>query len=128
LARRITDFVTTHAVGKAVEIYPSFAGCGVVQPAQGDILIGCDLYEVKAVDRTFRAIDVRQLLVYGALDFAKPPRRLRRVGLLNPFQGVWEIWAVDELCVTIGGLPASELFRRVITYVSSDLDATITSD
>lgn len=108
-----------------MEVDPPFPGCGVLAAAEGDVLLGDTLYEVKAVARTFRAIDIRQLLVYGALDFARTVRRVGRVGLLNPLQGVWEEWPLDNLSLNIAGLPANELFRRVIAYVSSELDSQI---
>lgn len=125
LTERLESFVRRRARHQAVEVDPAFLGCGVVGRALGDVLFCGVLYEVKAVARTFRAIDIRQLLVYAALDFACPERRVSRVGLVNPLQGVWEEWDLDSLCLTVAGLPATEVFRRIITYVSSDLDDQI---
>jgi hypothetical protein len=123
LTSRIAQFANRRARGQAVLVDPQFPGCGVLSPAEGDLLLGHILYEVKAVSRTFRAIDIRQLLVYAALDFARPIHRVARVGLVNPLQGVWEEWGLDDVCLTIAGLPASEVFNRIIAYISSDLDA-----
>lgn len=125
LTDRLESFVRRRARRQRVEVDPEFPGCGVVGPALGDVLLCGVLYEVKAVARTFRAIDIRQLLVYGALDFARPERRVARVGLVNPLQGMWEEWDLDNLCLAVAGLPASEVFRRVITYMASDLDDQI---
>src|SRR5579864_8207330 len=47
---------------------PVFRGCGFVDECTGDLIIGNQLVEVKAGDRSFRATDIRQLLVYCALN------------------------------------------------------------
>lgn len=122
LAERMESFFRRRARGQDVELDPNFRGCGVLSRAVGDVLLGDILYEVKAVGRTFRAIDIRQLLVYSALDYARSPRHVSRVGLYNPLQGMWEEWDLDDLCLAVAGLPANEVFHRVISYVTSDLD------
>lgn len=113
------------ARGQQVEVDPQFPGCGVLGPAVGDVLVGDILFEIKAVARTFRAIDIRQLLVYSALDSAGPRHHIGRVGLYNPLQGVWEEWDLDDLCLTVAGLPANEILHRLVTYISSDLDVDV---
>jgi hypothetical protein len=99
---------------------PTFAGCGFVSDAEGDVLAGQCLYEVKAANRTFRVVDVRQLLVYMALNFAKPLNYISRLGLVNPLQGTWEEWGVDDLSWAVAGRPAAEVTRTIVDYMSSD--------
>lgn len=99
------------------EFQPYFEGCGVVEPAHGDILIGDELIEVKAVQRPFRSLDVRQLLTYAALAYAGD-RAIRRLTLLNPRRS-WRFSVVsDELALDIGAASWVELMKDLIDAMS----------
>jgi hypothetical protein len=101
-------------------VSPQFEGCGIVDTCVGDVLIGPVLYEVKAGDRPVRSIDIRQLLTYAALNFAKKHRPIDRIGLVNPRLGKFFEIDLDTLCEEVGGGDGpSELLERIIYKLSS---------
>jgi hypothetical protein len=111
-----------------VELSPVIPGCGIVDRSSADILIEAMtpfedlptllLYEVKVVDRGFRAIDFRQLLTYAALMLAE--RRLPRlIGLVNPRRGVYFECDLNALCMDTAGVPAGDLLDRIIFEITS---------
>lgn len=111
-----------------IELSPEIAGCGVIDRCAADILLEYEvpwlpepvlrLYEVKVVDRSFRAIDFRQLLTYAALMLAQE-RRPSVVGLVNPRLGIYVECDVDELTMDTAGVPASELLDRIVFEVTA---------
>ncbi len=77
------------------------------------------LYEVKAGERSFRSVDVRQLLVYASLSKSAGMRQLKQVGLFNPRTGLSFSMGLDELCLEVAGMPSEELLAEVIRIASS---------
>src|SRR5688572_23421659 len=49
-------------------LLPRFPGCGWLGECAGDVLAEGTLFEVKAGQRAFRSTDVRQVLIYCALN------------------------------------------------------------
>lgn len=121
LRDRLHAFFKERARGGRLVPRPVFPGCGFVGNAEGDILLGRVLYEVKAANRTFRVGDVRQLLVYSALNSGRPTFEISSVGLVNPLQGTWEEWSLDELSWAIAGRTAADVMRSIVDYMASDL-------
>src|SRR5262249_39484161 len=70
-------------------LLPVFPGCGWVMECAGDVLAGSTLFEVKAGQRGFRSIDLRQMLVYCALNFAAKTYDISTVCLVNPRTGTF---------------------------------------
>ena len=68
---------------------PSFSGCGYIDTSEGDIVSGKSLFEVKAVDRPFRSIDIRQLITYCALNQMTNGFDLENIGIFNPRRGLY---------------------------------------
>src|SRR5262249_40076034 len=68
---------------------PTFPGCGIIAPCEGDLRTDDTLYEIKAVDRNFRSMDMRQLFVYCALSRAASLKAISRIGLVNPLLGTY---------------------------------------
>lgn len=67
---------------------PSFDGLGFLNSAEGDILFGDSLIEVKAGYRNFSVNDIRQLLVYLTLNhYSRSPHEINKVELYNPRMG-----------------------------------------
>ncbi len=102
-----------------VETRPVFKGCGFVDASEGDILTKSTLFEVKTVDRSFRGVDLRQLLTYAALNFASREREISTLGLVNPRRGVFFEMPVGDLCLDIAGRSSESLFAMIIQVLSS---------
>ncbi|WP_148773596.1 hypothetical protein [Bradyrhizobium rifense] len=98
---------------------PTFPGCGMIDSCKGDLIASDALYEVKAGDRLFRSIDVRQLIVYGALNFIAKRFKIERLGLFNPRIGIGATMSADDLCFEISGKQSSELFSEIAAAFSS---------
>ncbi len=119
LAQRLEEFFVNHESGKPIVPSPMFAGCGFIDDCAGDILAGDVLYEVKAGDRKFRLVDIRQVLVCLALNHSRERYRITQVGLLNPRLGVFYKIRVNDLTQRISGTSPTELFSEIIEFVSS---------
>jgi hypothetical protein len=117
--RRLLHFFRSQAGGSVLEIGPLFPGCGMMDTCVADVIAGGALFEVKAGDRPFRSIDVRQLLIYGALNSAGPRRPLAHFGLYNPRTGVSCKFAADELAMEVSGRSASDLLSDIVYVISS---------
>ena len=87
---------------------PRFSGCGLISECEGDLIEGSCLYEVKAGDRAFRVGDLRQLLTYSALAYAKGTLSFEDIGLFNPRTGVAWRKSLEEVCHSLSGLRLSD--------------------
>jgi hypothetical protein len=116
---RLKIFFANKRGGAALELMPAFAGCGIVDSCNGDVYFGTSLFEVKAGDRNFRSIDLRQLLTYAALNYAQSKRRIEEIGLFNPRVGISFSMGIDELCLEVSGHPASHTLSEIIRAISS---------
>jgi hypothetical protein len=116
-------------------VAPELSGCGIIDRAAADLLLRRHLanhagfarsvqsaemllYEVKVVNRTFRASDFRQLIVYAAL-MAADGTAPQRVGLVNPRLGIYFESTADELTMDTAGMPAEELLQQIIFDISA---------
>ena len=102
----------------AIKVDPEFPGCGFLDACVGDVLAGVALYEIKAGERTFRSVDIRQLLVYAALNRSAGRYRIESVGVFNPRVGIVFEIPLDELCVEVSGTNSVELLSEII-YAAS---------
>jgi hypothetical protein len=119
LFERLRRFFTRASERQGIELSPRFVGCGILDTCAGDIYFPTTLFEVKAGDRSFRSIDVRQLLIYAALNKASGARELTQIGLFNPRTGVSFVAGLDDLCLDISGRPSGDLLTEIIRMVSS---------
>lgn len=117
--RRLKIFFAIESKGAIPEMMPSFAGCGIVDSCNGDIYFSNRLFEIKAGDRKFRSIDLRQVLTYAALNYAKPKRKIEGIGLFNPRVGISFSMSIDELCLEVSGHPASHTLSEIVRVISS---------
>lgn len=102
-----------------LEIRPKFRGCGAVSACEGDLIYENCLYEIKAGDRNFRILDVKQLLVYCALASAAGDLRFSRIGLYNPRTGLHWAAHLDEICKRVSGRRASDLLGTLVEHFSA---------
>lgn len=120
LAQRIQAGV--HALGHRTKVtmQPPFLGCGIVADCEGDILLGRTLCEVKNVERGFRLADIRQVLVYCALNFASRQYAIETVALLNARAGVFYRIPLNSLCVASAGVAADILLGDICAYAMTE--------
>ena len=117
--RRLKHFFRDVSRGQSVEMKPSFSGCGIIDSCEGDVYFEGELFEVKAGDRSVRSVDLRQLLVYSALNYAERKRDIISIGLFNPRVGTHFSSNLDEFCSEVSGRPTVELLSQIIQIFSS---------
>ena len=117
LARRLEQFFSKATTGP-LTVFPPFRGCGWLDTCQADALAGGVLYEVKAGERNFRSVDLRQLICYCALNFAAKAYDIRDVCLVNPRSGKYVSETLERLCQRTAGRAAVEVLGEMVEYVS----------
>ena len=100
-------------------VSPKFSGCGIVNSCLGDVVKSTTLWEVKAGNRDFRAIDFRQLLTYSALNFSSKQYKLDALGLFNPRTGKSVQVNLEVLCSEVSGRDASDFLSSLVYAISS---------
>jgi hypothetical protein len=120
LADRMSNFFAIYEAGQKVLGRPQFVGCGLVDSCEGDILAGSVLYEIKNVERDFRAVDLRQLIVYCALNYAEKSYEIDAIGLLNARGGTFFRISIDALCRGMAGAPSGEVLSEVVRFLATD--------
>jgi hypothetical protein len=102
----------------ATTLRPVFSGCGLISTCEGDLIEGSCLYEVKAGDRAFRVVDLRQLLTYSALAHAKGDLTFSEIGLFNPRTGVAWRRSLEEVSYALSGLRLSDTLSALVEQFS----------
>jgi hypothetical protein len=107
-------FCQKHA---SVEFSPRIAGAGFISSCLADLSVGDTLYEVKTVNRNIASKDMRQLMVYLALQAATGNRRWNKAGFFNPRRAVYHEFVVDNLVSRMsGGRPSVEVFADLVGF------------
>ena len=102
-----------------IQFSPTISGAGVIDTCQGDLSIDRTLFEIKTVNRNFQSKDIKQLLIYLALDTAMTNRRWERAGLFNPRRAVWCRFEVDSFVrQTSRGLTMHDVLAELISAFS----------
>jgi hypothetical protein len=106
--------------GSPVEFNPRFQGAGFINASEGDISIGNCLVEVKTSTRKCRGRDIRQLIIYLALDANASGNRWSCVGVFNPRRGTFHRAEIDPLILRLsGGKPPSDVFAELVAFAES---------
>jgi hypothetical protein len=132
LRKALSEFVSDHWPEKVI-VNPRIAGCGTIDHAAADLLVerrpvhgpfGTELeraskllFEVKSVERPFRAADFRQLIIYASLMSAEG-RAPDAVGLVNPRRGTYFESSLNELAMDTAGTSADDLLQQVVYDIS----------
>ena len=120
LAYGIVDLLGLAVPAGAVTVSPVFPGCGIVDAAEGDVLVGRTLYEIKSVDRPFRSADIHQLLVYAALQRAAGAApQIVRLGLVNPRSMVAVAMDADDVSLAVAGRALADLLETIIDAMAA---------
>jgi hypothetical protein len=117
--RRLRFFFESARFGRPLEVKPKFSGCGIIGSCEGDVYFENQLFEIKAGDRNVRSVDIRQVLVYCALNYASRQRMITSVGLFNPRVGTHFSTSLEELCNEVSGRSATEMLAELVRIFSS---------
>lgn len=115
LASRLLSYFESNST---TIIRPTFRGCGLLSACEGDLIDGDCLYEIKAGDRQFRLLDLRQLLTYSALAYASESLTFSQIGLFNPRTGLAWRRTLEDVCRSISGLHPSDTLSALVEQFS----------
>lgn len=102
-----------------LHLRPTFKGCGIIYEANGDLIYGSTLSEIKAGDRNFNIQDIRQLFVYLALNHQSKEYKINQIELCNPRTGlIWREY-VDIVSENIAGSSSIEIYNEIINFISN---------
>jgi hypothetical protein len=120
IAQNYRYFFEQVPVKGTIEFLPRIRGAGFLQNCQADLAIGPALFEVKTVNRNLASKDIRQLIIYLALQAATGERKWSWGGFFNPRKAEYRQFAVDEVLAQVsGGRSSSEVYHFLIDFVSS---------
>jgi len=98
---------------------PIVKGAGFLRGCAADLSVGDTLYEIKTVSRNLAGKDIRQLLVYLALESSNNNNRWVNAGFFNPRKALHYKFSVDHLIYrTSGGRSTIEVFQDIIDFLS----------
>lgn len=109
----------THDIEETIHVRPIFPGCGFIDRSEGDVIVGSALYEIKSVERTFRSVDLKQLITYAMLNHKSGAYGIDSIGLYNPRRGTYFEMTIDEVCIEISGMSGIELLEQLAYSVAS---------
>lgn len=120
LAMRLTSYFSSRPEHLFTPM-PVFPGCGWLDEAEGDVLGDRTLFEIKAGERQFRGIDIRQVLCYCALGFSAKAYDINSFCLINPRFGTYFEDTLENLCWRTAGMSAAAVLGEIVNYVSEPL-------
>lgn len=101
-----------------VEFSPEVKGCGVLGACQADISVAGSLIEVKTVDRNFSSKDIKQVVIYLALDHISGVRRWSSAILFNPRRSFLVRFNPAEFIAYVSaGKSAGHVYREIETFL-----------
>ncbi len=116
---RFQCFFKQQAQGAPIAVRPHFPGCGIIDTCNGDVYFSGCLFEIKAGDRGYRSVDLRQLLIYAALNSESHTYPLCSLALFNPRTGTSFKCPLDALCFEVSGKSSAELLADIVRAISS---------
>jgi len=121
LAERYEALYAAFPADSVVQYCPTFPGAGFLNSSEGDIAIGTCLVEVKTTTRRLAGKDIRQLIVYLALDATAGSSRWSDIAIFNPRRGTLHRAKVDSLVLRLsGGKPRSDVFAELVAFAESN--------
>ena len=98
---------------------PQVKGAGFLGVCTADLSAADTLYEVKTVSRNLAGKDIRQLLVYLALQSSSGDRKWNNAGFFNPRKALHYKFSVDHLIYrTSGGRSTTEVFQDIVDFLA----------
>ncbi|WP_163399519.1 hypothetical protein [Flavobacterium fluviatile] len=107
---------------KQVKFKPTFTGYGFIPDLVGDLSIDDTLFEIKTVNRNFRSSDLKQLLLYLALQQVSSGLNWKYAGLYNPRKGTYCKFNIKNLIYDLaGGKTPNESFENLLDSLTRDV-------
>jgi hypothetical protein len=117
LTRNYQHFLWRKSSGRTVVFHPVVPGAGFIDSCEADLSVGESLFEVKTVNRNLAGKDMRQLIVYLALQSATGERQWSKAGFFNPRKAIFHEFDIDDLVPQMaGGKTAGEVFHEIISF------------
>jgi len=113
------DCYTDHQSFETLTIQPRFKGCGILNSCYGDFLCDDCLYEVKMVDRNLRSVDLRQILIYCALNYQSRQFKINTACVINPRRGIAFRFDLENLAQRIARKNSAELFHQISDFLGN---------
>lgn len=121
LAHRIEHYSRTVRPLLQIEIEPTLPGCGWLSGGRPDIFamavdtdsLRSALIEVKTVNRPYRSVDLRQLVVYIVLYYSAHKRIPEIMAIVNPLLGTSLEVTVEEFFSDVVGASASDVVNHL---------------
>jgi len=124
LCSRYESLYRSQPEGTPIEFCPKFQGTGFLNSSDGDIGIGSTLIEVKTTTRKPSGKDIRQILVYAALDATAGHNRWSHFGIFNPRRGTLHHASIETIVLRLsGGKPPSDVFAELVSFAESNQPA-----
>lgn len=96
---------------------PEFPGCGALSKSYGDIELEDLLIEIKAVDRSFRVTDFRQILVYFFMNISAKKGDINKLCVMNPRRGIIYSDRMDQFIYDSSGLNVMDAHSAFVSAV-----------
>ena len=120
LALRYEAFLRRMGTDCRVTIPVPLRGAGFLGACQADMLIGSYLVEIKTVKRNLSGKDIRQLVVYLALNAAAGNPDWEYAGFLNPRRSTFhKLTSAGLIEHMSGGRAPVDVFSQLIDFVCS---------
>lgn len=114
------DHFFSHIKADRVEFSPLISGAGYLGACTADLSVDDTLYEIKTVSRNIGGKDIKQLILYLALQYSTGTRKWLNAGFFNPRKAFHYKFSVDHLVYrTSGGRSTSEVFADIVDFLSS---------
>lgn len=114
------DHFFAHISGNHIEFSPKIAGAGYLGNCEADLAVDDTLYEIKAVSRNIAGKDIKQLILYLALQYSTGSRKWINAGFFNPRKAMHYKFSVDYLIYrTSGGRSTSEVLMDITDHLAS---------
>jgi len=122
LSNNFLEFISSHGEAN-VHFRPSLKGFGFISDLEGDISINDILYEIKTVKRKFKTSDLKQLIIYLALQQVDDnTKNWNYAGLYNPRTGAYSKFNVSSFVSNItGGKTPNEAFSDFLNSLVRDI-------
>lgn len=103
---------------------PSFQGCGVINSANGDLILDNVLIEIKAGKRKFSINDIKQILVYATLhSLNNNYGTLSSFELYNPREGFSFYDSFTNLCNELACASPQEIYSEIKRYIIDTMNS-----
>lgn len=117
LAMNYQRFLKQRGQEQDIEFAPVIPGAGFLPLCKADLSIGNTLFEIKTVDRNLAGKDIRQIIIYLALQSATGERRWVSAGFFNPRRAIYHEFGVDDIVRRMSGRSTIEVFQDLIDFI-----------